>query len=566
MRIASVTLAGLLATACGDGLGAAADAGAVDAGAVDAADPDGGRPDAGPLECPAGHEGVPVEEGGDGCVLQNPRLTAPSRLVRGRTFTLRAQILGEDGNVDPTGCAGLGAVSLERVADGASVPITVTTFDDHTAVPDDAIRFVHGVGSVSFTLDDGDEAAPGAYRLVVEVGDLRATNVIDVLPAPAWRVMPAVLTGDDLVWGPDEQIRIVEHDTLVPAGATLRIHPGTSVMVDTTGGLEDGTLLHVAGRVEAVGELDRAIHIFSQRGPAAMTHTVAGASLSNPDAWRGIAFTGTGTSTLRWVILTGAGNGVVTSHPRPPILNLLDTHDLVVEDSVFTDSTGMMFQSPGTGSYVIRRSLVSRVGIGAEFLSSGHTLLIEDSWWTGIGHGPTEPIRFDGDGIHLDGFDSDQTLRRCVVADVGDDAIDHSYSTFTIEATVVQDAVDKAVSMTEGQVTISDSLLFGAPTGVRGAALVRRSTIATGEPILTPVLVDESVIWPGTIGSCDGDVDHSIVGDEASLGCGDGNLSVDPAWTDAAACDYTPAAGSPALTAGAGGGLIGWPGYPAYTP
>jgi hypothetical protein len=565
-------MAALVATpACGgggDGGGAADGGGADDGGGDGDAPATDAAPDAAPLEtgCPPGYEGTPEAEGGDGCVLQNPRLTAPSRLVRGRTFTLRAQILGDDGNVDPTGCfAELGAVSLERVADGASVPITVTTFDAHTAVPDDAIRFYHGVGSVSFTLDDGVAAAPGEYRLIVDVGGRRATNVITVLAEPAWRVMPAVLAGDDLVWGPDEEIRIAEHDTLVPSGSMLTIHPGTSIMVDTTGGFEDGTLLHVAGRIEAVGELDRAIHIFSERGPAAMTHTVEGTSLSNADAWRGIDFTGGASSTLRWVILTGAGNGVVVSHPRPPILNLRSA-EVVVEDSVFTDSTGMMFQSPGTGNYVIRRSLVSRVGIGAEFLSSGHTVLVEDSWWTGIGHGPTEPLRFDGDGIHIDGFGSDQTLRRCVVVDIGDDGIDHSNSTFTIEETVVHDIADKAVSMTNGEATIRDSLLFGAPTGVRGVASVHRSTIATGEPIMTPVVVEESIIWPETIATCDADVDHSIVGDEASLGCGDGNLSADPVWTDPSACDYTPAAGSPALTAGAGGCPIGWPGYPTYAP
>ena len=186
-------------------------------------------------------------------------------------------------------------------------------------------------------------------------------------------------------------------------------------MVDTTGKLEDGTVLAVSGRLEATGTVDRPVHFFSERGAAAMTHVISGSSLSNPDAWRGIFFNGTQSSTMDFEILTGAGNGPIVSHPRPPILHLAGTHSLTVQDSIFVDSTGMMFQSPGTGTTTIKRSLISRVGIGAEFLSSGNQVLIDDSWWTALGRGPTTPLRFDGDGIHVDGLASRQTIRRSFV-------------------------------------------------------------------------------------------------------------------------------------------------------
>ena len=42
----------------------------------------------------------------------------------------------------------------------------------------------------------------------------------------------------------------------------------------------------------------------------------------------------------------------------------------------------------GTGTYTIRKTLVSRAGIGAEFFGNGHTLEITDSWFTSIGHAP----------------------------------------------------------------------------------------------------------------------------------------------------------------------------------
>jgi len=546
-----------LVAACGDEDGpapATPDA----AAAVDA----GGEVDAGVEECQPG-----MEPGDGGCVLQNPRLTAPAHMVRDRTFTLRAQILDQAGHVDPSGCFDeLGEVSLVSVADGSDVPLTVTIFDDHLPVPDDSIRFYHGVGSVSFTLDEPASVPPGDYRVEIAVRGLRASKLVTLVADPAWRVMPATLAGADLVWGPDEFIRISSHVTEVPAGSTLTIRPGTSIMVDSTGGLEDGTLIAVDGELAAVGSLAAPIHVFSERGPAAMTHVVAGSSLSNPDAWRGIFFTGDGSSTLEWVVLTGAGNGVVTSHPRPPILNAFDTHSLLVEDSVFADSTGMMFQTPGVGTYTIRRSLVSRVGIGGEFLSSGHTLLVEDSWWTGIGRGPTEPLRFDGDGIHIDGAGSDQTIRRCIVADIGDDGLDHSNSFFTVEDTVIHDVGDKAASMTGGLGTFTGSLLYGAETGIRGTAHVHGSTIATGAPIVTPEIVQESVIWPASVPTCSGDIDYTIVGAASDLGCGDGDQAVDPVFTDPAACDYRPATGSPALTAGPAGGAIGWRGYPTFAP
>jgi hypothetical protein len=513
-------------------------------------------------------DGVDVLGGGTGCteVATNPRLVVPRRMVNDKTLTVRADVLDAAGQIATAGCYDtMGSVRFTRIADGADIPITVTVFDDHLPVPADSIRFYHGVGSVSFTLDGGAAVPAGDYRVTVSVGGLTASRVIHVLAAPTWRVMPAELSGADLVWGPHENIRISQHNTNVPAGSTLTILPGTIVMVDTTGGLEDGTLVNVLGQLDAQGSLRRPIHFFSERGAAAMTHAITG-SLSNGNAWRGIFFFNNGSSALKWTVLTGAGNGVVVSHPRPPILNLFGTHNLTAEDDVLVDSTGMMFQSPGTGTYTIRRSLVSRVGIGAEFLSSGHTLRIEDTWWTGIGRGPTSPIRYDGDGIHVDGVGSNQLIQRCIVADIGDDGIDHSNSTFTVEDSIIHSVNDKAVSMTNGSATFRNVLVYDAGTGLRGTARVFGSTIATSSPITNPLEVHESVIWPGTIATCGPDVSYTLVGNGGSLGCGMGNLSVNPQFTAPQQCDYTPAANSPAMTAGPTGGRIGWTGFPSFTP
>jgi hypothetical protein len=504
--------------------------------------------------CPAGFAGARCE------IDLDLRLTVPRRMLNDKSLTLRAEMLDPTtGNIVTEGCAEtLGNVTVTRASDGAVIPTTVTIFDLHVPVPDDSIRFYHGVGSVSLTLDGGAAVPAGEYFVTVTVGQRTATRRLTVESSPSFRVMPATLSGADLVWGPNENIRLSAHQTIVPAGETLTIHPGTLVMVDTTGGYEDGTLLVVNGKLAATGTIEQPVHFFSTRGAAAMTHTISGSSLSNPNSWRGIFFYGDQGSNLDWVILTGAGNGPIAGHPRPPILNLANKHSLTVQDSVLVDATGMMFQSPGTGTTNIRRSLISRVGIGAEFLSSGNTVLIEDSWWTSIGRGPTTPLRYDGDGIHVDGAGSKQTIRRCYVVDIGDDAIDHSHSTFTVEDTVIHDAADKAISMTEGLATIRNSLIYDTGSGVRGVARIYNSTIASPSPIATPQVLVDSIIWPYSLSSCAGDVRYSLLGNGSDLSCGTGNFSAEPMFQNPARCDYRLAPGSRALTASSTGGPIGW--------
>lgn len=488
------------------------------------------------------------------------RLTVPRRMINDKSLTLRAEMLDPDtGNIVTDGCFDtLGNVTVTQASDGAVVPTTVTLFDDHVPVPDDSLRFYHGVGSVSLTLDGGAAVPAGEYWVTVTVGQRTAKRRLTVESSPTWRVMPPTLSGADLVWGPNENIRLSAHQTVVPTGETLTIHPGTLIMIDTTGGYEDGTLLVVNGKLNATGTIEQPVHFFSTRGAAAMTHTVSGSSLSNPNAWRGVFFYGDQASNMDWVVLTGAGNGPIAGHPRPPILNMFNTHSLTVQDSVLVDATGMMFQSPGTGTTTIRRSLVSRVGIGAEFLSSGNTVTIEDSWWTSIGRGPTSPLRYDGDGIHVDGAASKQTIRRSFVVDIGDDAIDHSNSTFTLEDTVIHDAADKAVSMTNGLATIRNSLIFKTGSGVRGTARVYNSTIASPSPIATPQVLVDSIIWPYSLSSCAGDVRYSLLSSGSDLSCGTGNFSAEPMFQDPSSCNYRLAAGSPALTASSTGGPIGY--------
>lgn len=495
-----------------------------------------------------------------GSLVDSLRLEMPRRMFNDKTLTLRAEVLDPIDRIAANRCDELGSVSVTRASDGSALPSTITVFDSHIAVPADSIRFYNGVGSVSLMLDGGAAVPPGDIRVTVTLGALVASRVVTVETAPVVRVLSGTLAGADLTWGPDENIRITGNTT-VPPGSTLTINPGTLVMVDTTGSLDNGTLVTVQGNVSAQGTEDRPIHFFSTAGPAAMVLTQAG-SASNANSWRGIHHFGGGSSTYRHVFLTGAGNGVVVSHPRPPILSFADNHSGLVEDSTLADNNGMAMSGPGTGSYTVRRSLMSRNGIGAEFNGNGHTLLIEDSWWTSTGWAP-EPANLDGDLIHIDGPASNQTIRRSVFADGGDDGIDHNGSNFSVDSIVIRDIFDKAISMTGGSANVINSLIFDSGSGIRGAANVTQSTIAVGAPIATVLSVDRSIIWSSSVPTCPGtNVNYSIVGNPADLGCGTGNLSVNPQFIAPASCNYAPAAASPASTAGPGGTRIGWLGFP----
>jgi hypothetical protein len=495
----------------------------------------------------------------DGAWHLGMALRAPRRMVNDKTLTIDAAIVDPIGRPLYTQWEESAAVSVVRLPGRTPVAITNTVFEDHVTIPDGTMRLLNGWGSVSFTLNDGAAFAAGDIEVSVSWHGLKASRVVSVLNNPAFRDVGGNLTGAALVWGPDENIRVTGNCT-VPAGSTLTILPGTMVQVDTTGSLENGTLVVVNGALQALGTRDNPIFFFSERGPAAMTLTQSG-SASNGDAWRGFQFYGAGSSTLRQVFLTGAGNGNVVSHPRPPILGMFNTHNVYVDRCVFADDDGMVFSGQGTGSYTVRKCLLSRVGIGGEFFGNGHNLLIKDSWFTVAGRAP-EANNLDGDLLHVDGAASTQLIRSCILNDGGDDGLDHSASSFTLEHSIVSHVRDKACSMTGGHVTTRNVLMFDTATGIRGTASTDHTTIAVGGAIATNDDVQTSIVWPHSLDTCSGTVGYTDVGNPALLGCGTGNLSTDPLWKDAAHHDYNPRPGSPALTAGPNQDRIGWLGFP----
>jgi MYXO-CTERM domain-containing protein len=503
----------------------------------------------------------------EGHVFYNPpgvgqlhlTMRAPTRMVNNNVLTIEAAIVDPILRVSYTQWDELGTVTVVRLPERTPVAITNTVFDSHIPVTNGTIRFVNGWGALSFTLNDGAAFAPGDIEVTVSWQGLSASRTVTVLQNPTWRTVSGTLTGANLVWGPNENIRVAGNTT-IPAGSTLSIGPGTLVMVNTTGTLENGTIVTVNGNVQALGTKDAPISFFSERGALAMTLTQSG-SASNPNAWRGFQFRGSGSSTFRHVFLTGAGNGNVVSHPRPPILGFFETHSFTSDRSVYADNCGMVFSGQGTGTYLVRKTLVTRAGIGGEFFGNGHRLNILDSWFTSVGHAP-ESQNLDGDLLHVDGPLSDQTIRSSIFTDGGDDGLDHSGSHFRVEHSIIYRVRDKATSMTGGSVEFLNTLLFSSGMGIRGAATTDYVTIATSSPLASIIDVATTIVYPSSIDTCAGPVNYTLVGNASHLGCGTGNLSANPQYTDTTRRDYNPRPGSPALTAGPNQDRIGWLGFP----
>lgn len=526
------------------------------------------------------------------------RLTMPTRMVADKTLTLKAELLDTFGKVDWTKWTLLGSVSARRVSDGTPVPTSITVFESNTGgvgggvPPADSIRFYNGIGSVSITLDDPASVAGQAIEVLVTADSRTASKVVQVLPnVPAtFRNLSGTLTGANLTWSPSDGVVHLTGNVTVNGGSTLTIQPGTLVMVDQ-GPSGSGTIIQMNGNMSCVGTEALPIFFFPTSGPPAMV--LPQTTQNNPPSWRGIWHQGSGSSTYRYMFLTGAGNGPIDGHPRPPVMRYQDSHSSTMTDCVFADAPGKIVHVAGSGTFNVLRCLFSRVGIGGEYLGANHRLTMEDCWYTRTGRA-SEPDNADGDAIHLDNASSIQNLRRCILADSGDDGIDHNASNPVVEDSIIWDVEDKAASLTGGSITFDNVLVFDCGTGIRGNGITTYTTIAVGSPISIPNTVSRTIIYPSSLDTClrrcsiadtpctldaecplgetcsatatIGSVGYTLVGSAGDLGCGTANFSANPLFVNAGARDYDLQAASPAVAAGPSGERIGWLGFPIGQP
>jgi hypothetical protein len=531
------------------------------------------------------------------------RLTMPSRMVNTKSITLKAELLDNLGRIDWLQWDRTGAVSIVRLPDETPVAFSRVNFDTHEGTPpDNAIRFRSGVASVTLTLDNGAEEPAGSLEFRVNVGgfvDGKVFNVADakvitVLDNPPMKNISGLLTGDNLNWDPDDGVIHVTGNATVASGTTLRIAPGTLIMVDA-GPMQNGTRIDVNGALHAEGTSDDPVFFFPSAGADALKLMEFCPGVPyNEFAWRGIYHNGSGRSTYNHVFLTGAGNGDVTGHTRPPILRFQGAHSFEMTHSVMAFNNGKVIHGQGSGNYVIRDCLFTRCGHGGEFIGAGnYSLLVEDTWYTSIGHGHAEgevggeiiECNLDGDCMNIASSNpstlSNKVVRGCVFTDSGDDGIDCKYTQPLIENCIFWHMVDKGVSMegdgvapmlrnllifdvhfaTDGHFQ-ADPEILGTTYHMENCTLQARSTRAL-QRVVPGTTVDKTIIWPNPQPTCEAAImNYCYVGLGSSTLCGIGNVAADPLFVSAAAKDYQLQTISPARTAGPSGEQIGWLGFP----
>lgn len=251
-----------------------------------------------------------------------------------------------------------------------------------------------------------------------------------------------------------------------------------------------------------------------------------------------------------------------------------------MERCFFVDNPGKCMHGTGSGSYHISRSLFSRSGHGVNWDGQGdYTLLVEDSMFSGLGHGQLDPdCGIDGDCMNMrarTNNDESKTVRRTIFTDGGDDAIDTANTSPLIENCIVWNMTDKGVSM-EGldtDIVVRNMLTFSSRYGFDGhvdsAYSLEHVTVAFQEtnPLIRTragTTVDKCIFWPQTWNTCSqgGTLSYTLVGIGSDTSCGVGNLAANPQFENPDNCGFSLRTGSPALRAGPAGSRIGWLGFP----
>lgn len=521
-------------------------------------------------------------------------VTMPSRMVNDKSLTIKAELLDKRGDIEWRQWDVFGSVSAVRVSDQSAVPTSIVVFDTHDGVPPaDSIRFYNGMGCVTILLDNGAAEPAGDIEVTVSLSgeaggtpfSVSASKMVTVLDNPTSRGMSGTLSGDDLTWGSGDGVIHVTGNITVGSNDTLTINPGTLIMIDrgVAGPPSYGTLINVYGQVQAIGAQSEPIFIFpTNAAPALQLMETCADPPYNPDAWRGIFHYGDGTSTYEHVILTGAGNGSVAGHARPPIMRFQDGHSLDMNKCVLAYNCGKPLHGTGNGSYTVKKTLIAKNGHGADWEGNGdYTLLIEDTWFVGLGRAEKNPCGYDGDCLNIIALNpdyvGDKVVRGCVFADGGDDALDSLRTHPHVENCIFWNLRDKALSMSGGNspATFFNLLMFDvsfaadAHGGDEGTVFsLSNSTMKVLRyealtALVSGTTVDQCIIWPTTVYTCYiADYNHCVLGLASNTSCGVGNIAADPLFVDSANRNYLLQPGSPANTAGPNGEQVGWLGFP----
>ncbi len=456
----------------------------------------------------------------------------------GVPILVRLDLLDESGNVD------LGSWDVDAQLS--------TNRGDEVRLDPDRVVLRNGRGSalVSIEVLAGSSDLTLTATLDPPRDALQVSRSLSSLEAAATTEVAGTVQGDPAIW---EGVVRVTGDVTIPSGSTLRIEPGTLVLLEGVVSGENGADINIEGAVDCAGTADRPVS-FTAADPAR--------------PWGEIHHDNAAPSTYRYAIFTIAGNSPGGGHTGTgPAIRPQDSA-ITLEFCSFTDNQGKIMQARGS-ELIMRHCLLSRSVMGPEI--DGTALLMEDS------HILEMCGDDDDDGIYLHDQREGQviTLRRCVVASGSDDAIDTLGSEVTIEGCIARDFEDKGISVFHDEVTIRNCLIVGNGVGVSAKTSNNRtvtvniesSTIVCLQPTadqpeargiqarnksgedeaIIVYNVRNSIIWSeDTIQSDyipDGEefdprihIDYSIVMGEPWPGTANRNL--DPAFVDAGARDH----------------------------
>ncbi len=294
------------------------------------------------------------------------------------------------------------------------------------------------------------EAAAGSAVLAMEVAGGNAARTVTAVAPDSPRELAGELSGDQLVWGPDEIVHITD-DVSVPGGATLTIHAGTMVLLDAK------TNLLVAGSIGCEGTVEAPIYFTSW----------------NADKpWGGLRLLSGGGACSYTFFTHGGGDGSkVFGHSGSQAVLFVDNGSLALDNVFLLDNAGKGLGSQ-SATLAVTDSLISRCDTGGELKQT--QVSFHRTWFLEMPNADDEPVDDDNDGIYLHnpppGLPTNEpsaTLTECVFAVGKDDGIDHNGSRIHVADSFIEGFHHEGIACSKDNwVEVSNTLVRGCQQGI----------------------------------------------------------------------------------------------------
>ncbi len=321
----------------------------------------------------------------------------------------------------------------------------------------DRVKLWNGIGCALVTL-----GGTGDVTLTASVGGLQASRTLKSLAGEPIQTVQGTLPATLTEWS---GVVHVQGNVTVPDGGTLRILPGTLVLIEgvSTGEgqpgecktpaetpAQCGTTILVNGTLESLGTEERPVTITARE---------------SSKAWGEIQHSGSDPSLYRHTFITRGGNSRRGGHTGTgPIIRSGGGSRIRFEHSVLAFTAGKSMQVSDS-DLEFYDCVLARSTMGPEI--SGTSLVFERTWAFEL-YGTD-----DNDGIYLHDQKAGQTiaLRGSVFASGDDDGIDTLGSDVTIEDCIVRDfdgpdADAKGISIFRGSADISRCLVSDNQVGI----------------------------------------------------------------------------------------------------